>query len=890
MNKIYIALDLETTGFDPTADQVLEIAAIKFQGSKILEKFETLINPGIEIPAMVSHITGISSETVKEAPSFDQVSTDLARFIGNFPIVGHNIEFDLTFLEAKGIPVLNPQIDTLKLASILLPNLPSLSLDTISRQLKIAHQNKHRAMSDAHVCYELFQILVGKISEIPSPILTEIQELIPRCNWDLGELFLSIKSQTASSKRKPTADGQENQEDRIHLSKQLESKDDLIDLLSANSPLAKILPNYEHRPGQQKLLSKILGGIEEKFHLIAEAGTGTGKTMAYLLAAAFGKSHFGKKTIISTYTNNLQDQIINKDFPLVQKLFPEIKIAVLKGRRKYLSLSRFQELKNKASLEEHELTTIIKVLLWLNQSESGDLDELNLQNKETLLYEEICSDPEQTPSKQSPQNEDFLEKARRRAEQADIVIANHALLIQDNLSEKRILPESEILIIDEAHHLEKTVTDALTVVLSISRLYKLWDKLLDSLREIKETSLLFDPELPALLTEWEKLKAQSVNIAERIFDQIGLTIEKYARTLPGISSTVSINNAVAESPSWHAAIEQVRLMAGLLPLLNSLTSRTTNLLSQNDLTDSNLSISMDALVKFHQEGQKYLDNPAKRITWLSKGFDESLHWHFAPLSVQEVFSEKVFQGRESVILTSATLSTYGNFSYIRSELGLGEEFEEIRIPSHFSYPDQVKIILPEDLSDPRAPEYLPQCEEIIHSVVRKNGGRTLVLFTAKKDLAKVFHDLAPQLKRDGINLLGQNISGGRGKILAHFQDEPDKCAILGTNSFWEGVDLVGTTLTCVIIQKLPFDPPDDPIIFARSARFEKPFEQYTLPRAILRFKQGFGRLIRSSYDTGAVIILDSRLVQKSYGREFTGSLPEGIQIHQCTQKEVANYL
>jgi DNA polymerase-3 subunit epsilon/ATP-dependent DNA helicase DinG len=888
MSQIYIALDLETTGFDPVADQVLEIAAIKFQDNQIVEKFETLINPNIEIPSMVSHITGIFNDTIKDAPSFDQVSSNLAKFIGTYPIVGHNIEFDLNFLEAKGIPILNPQIDTLKLASILLPNLPSLSLDTISRLLKITHQNKHRAMSDAHVCFELFQILVKKIADIPAPILQEIKTLVPRSTWDLSELFLSIKSENPhrASRLKTPAEPTPP----LDLGKQLSNQEDLIDLLSANSPLSKILEHYEHRPGQQKLLSKILSAIEDNHNLIAEAGTGTGKTLAYLLSAAFSKQKSDKKSIISTYTNNLQDQIINKDFPLVQSLFPDIKIAVLKGRKKYLSLERFNQLKTKHHLEEHELTTIIKVLLWLDTTETGDLDQLSLQNKEILLYDEICSDPEHLPKKKSSQYEDFLDKARRKAETADIIIANHALLIQDNLSENHILPDAEILIVDEAHHLEKTVTDALTVVLGLTKLNKLWEKTIDQLQEIQGSNLLFDQDFTNLLEEFGKLKINSINSAEKIFDQISLTIEKFSHTPPGLPSTVNITPSITDSPSWQNTVENAKQFTTLLPELNSLSKKTIQLLNDSDIKENDAISSLQSLQKFHQETENYLNNPGKRITWISKGFDESIHWHFAPLTVQDIFSEKIFSKRQSVILTSATLSTYGNFSYIRSELGLGEDFNEIKIPSHFSYPDQVKIIIPEDLSDPRAPEYLPQCENIIDSVIRKNGGRTLVLFTAKKDLARVFHDLAPQLKTDGFSLLGQNISGGRGKIISHFQDEPEKCAILGTNSFWEGVDMVGDTLTCVVIQKLPFDPPDDPIISARSGRFEKPFEQYSLPRAILRFKQGFGRLIRSSKDTGAVIILDSRLVQKSYGREFTSSLPEGIQIHQCIQKEVANHL
>lgn len=888
MPQTYISLDLETTGFDPVADQVLEVAAIKFQGGQILEQFETLINPGIGIPPMVSHITGIFSETVKDAPSFDSISANLSKFLGNYPIVGHNIEFDLNFLEAKGIPILNKQIDTLKLASILLTDMPSLSLETISRQLGISHVNKHRAMSDAHVCFELFQILVDKIAEIPAPTLHQIQSIIPRATWDLDEIFLHVKSKVPTIPKITDTATFNLGEKSDSLS--IKSADELIDLLSANSPLAKIVNNYEHRPGQQKLVSKIINAITKNYNLIAEAGTGTGKTLAYLLAAAYGKTLLGKKTVISTYTNNLQDQILSKDFPLVKKLFPDLKIAMLKGRKKYLSMHRFHELKNKQYLDEHELTTIIKTLLWLNRTTTGDLDELNLQNKETLLYEAICSDPEHQPKTQNQQN-DFLDRARRQAEQADIIIANHALLIQDTLAESHILPEAPILIIDEAHHLEKTVTDALTVVLGINRLTKLWEQSLDTLQEIKESSLTFDTRLEQLIAELKKLKTESLHLGEALFDDIRVTIDKFANTYPGQPSIVNLNSpAINNSESWLKVVDKARQLAGLAPLLHSLTSRTNSLLLEHDLTDNLVSSLLSNLLKFHQECQDYLDQPAKRIVWVSKGFDESIHWHFAPLSVQEIFKEKIFPARQSVILTSATLSTYGNFNYIRAELGLDEQFDEIRIPSHFSYPDQVKIIIPENLSEPRAPEYLEQCSTIIESVIKRNGGRTMVLFTAKKDLSQVFHELAPKLKIEGLNLLGQNISGGRGKIISHFIHEPEKCAILGTNSFWEGVDLIGNILTCVVIQKLPFDPPDDPIIHARSLHFEKPFEQFTLPRAILRFKQGFGRLIRSSNDTGAVVILDSRLVQKSYGREFTASLPEGIKIHQCTAAEVATFL
>lgn len=886
MNHIYIALDLETTGFLPDSDQVLEIAAIKFQDHQILDRFETLINPGIPIPAMVTHITGITPEDVTNAPSFEDISQKLSSFLGNHTIIGHNIEFDLTFLEAKGIPILNQQIDTLKLASILLPHLPSLSLDTISRQLKIPHPNKHRAMADAQVCVDLFHLLKDKISDIPAPTLHEIQNLLPRATWELSDLFSSVKPRPPEVHPSPTTP-----ENPALLPHPPNSTDELLELLSSTSPLAQNIAHYEHRPGQQKLLNAITSAIQNKHHLLAEAGTGTGKTMAYLLAAAYSKHQWQQKTIISTHTNPLQDQILYKDFPLIKRIFPEVKIAMLKGRKKYLSLERFNRLKQKPQLDEHELTTIIKVLLWLDKTSTGDLDELHLQNKETLLYEEICCDPEHINSEPTSDNQkDFLSEARRKAEAADIVIANHALLIQDRLADHKILPESSLLIIDEAHHLEKTVTDAMSTALGNTRLQKLWDRFTHEIDYLINQNPQLNTAFTSTYSQIKDFRETSINMVEKSFYHMELTMEKFARTLPGIPTTLNLNKLIYESLHWQNAINSLQTNPDLLINLRKILHSTTEFFLDAKIRERNCLDHLKNIIKFHQTAQDYLNHNTDYISWLSRGFDESLHWHIAPLAIQSIINQQVFSPHQSVILTSATLSTLGNFSYIRSELGLDENFNEIIISSHFSYPDQVQIIIPEDMADPRDPTYINQCEKIIHDVIVKNGGRTLALFTAKKDLSRVFHNLAPQLKTSGISLLGQNLSGGRGKIIAHFQDEPGQCAILGTNSFWEGVDLTGDILNCVIIQKLPFDPPEDPIILARSSRFEKPFEQFSLPRAILRFKQGFGRLIRSSRDTGSVIILDSRLIQKPYGKDFISSLPTGISIHQCPQKEVAQYL
>ncbi len=886
--KTYIALDLETTGFDPAADQVIEIAAIKFQGDKIIDQFETLINPEIVIPQMVSHITGITADVVADAPKFEDIEQKLIDFIGNYPIVGHNIDFDLTFLRAKGLPINQKQFDTLELAGILLPGLPSYSLDTISRVLKIEHTDKHRAMSDTHVCFVLFNILTSKIAEISPQTLKEIQAQIEKTDWDLKELFYQAKlsSKQTSAAKQPTTE----EETPI---KSPETEIELLDLFDPNSTLSEIIPGFEPRPSQRTLTDKILYAFQNNSHLIAEAGTGTGKTFGYLLPACFWSQKHREKIIITTHTNNLQDQIVNKDFPTIQKLFPKVKIAILKGKRKYLSVLRFNHLKSKSSLEIFELIVIIKVILWLEKTETGDLDELNLQNKEMTLLDEICCGDLSVEN----HSERFLQKARSNAEKANIIIINHALLLQDALTENSILPEYKYLIVDEAHHLNKITTDALTINLTPNYFKKNLDHFESLIQEIqhKEKANLFNSsiisELEDILYQIKLIFDQIRTDSEEMFHLVSSMLSKYGNNQNEYQQVLNINIALISTDEWIAILKLLenihQAQAACDKNFNKLIS---NLNDINEELSTELIIQKKALDDIFAKCRSINQDFENKITWISKTIDENLHLQSVPINISQNLRTSLFDYKKSIILTSATLTTNHSFTYFRRELGLGEDFDELQLPSNFSYPDQVKIIIPDNLPEPRDEQYIHHCAKIIKEIILKNGGRTLILFTAKRELTRVFHMIAPDLKNQGINLLGQSISGGRGKIISQFKDEPDKSAILGTNSFWEGVDILGQDLSCVVIQKLPFDPPEDPIIKARSNQFNKPFEEFSLPRAILRFKQGFGRLIRSSKDTGSVIILDSRLVNKYYGQQFVESLPSGIHIEICSKDKTADCL
>ncbi|MGL5830554.1 MAG: helicase C-terminal domain-containing protein [Candidatus Altimarinota bacterium] len=896
MDKTYIALDLETTGFEAENDQVIEIAAIKFQGKKIIDTFETLVNPQVPIPAMVSHITGITQEHIANAPHFSAIQEKLVEFLGDHPIIGHNIDFDLSFLKAKGLPIKNKQYDTLHLAGILLPGLASYSLDTISRVLKLEHTNKHRAMSDTHVCFDLFNLLFDKIAEIPANTLQEIQSLIKKSDWHLGEIFLEAKPAKTSTKvdKKETKKTLENPFPNLKL-------DQPADFFNDAELAASLFPNYEPRPTQQQLSEDIFKSFSNQSHLIAEAPTGSGKTFAYLLAGALWNKKFQEKVVISTNTNNLQDQIFQKDFPVLEKLFPNLKIALLKGRKNYFSPARFNHIISKEKLEEHEILMAIKVILWLLKTETGDLEELNLHNKELTLLDEICCLGSQTMPSPSPKGKDqqlipeekFLTQARLNAETADILVVNHSLLIQDSISANHLLPDFHYLIIDEAHHLEKTATDALIVDLTPNRFRKILENLQELELQYSASPTLFStPEANNLPSKIRLQSDQAEYQASEFFNSTNEFLEEFGKPLNLFPLHLTLNFVHLKTTQWDSLKNQLTLLnEQIRQLLENLNLLIKNLLvnGQTDLFD--LEYYQNQLSKLSADSTSLLENIEANIVWINRTHDENLHFQKAPLEIGHELQTLLYQNKKSIIFTSATLTTNGNFNYIRHELGLTENVQELKLPSHFSYPDQVKIIIPEDLPlDPREDAYLEDCQNLINQIIQKNGGRTLVLFTSKKDLSRIFHQLAPKLKHEGFNLLAQGISGGRGKIISHFMDEPESSALMGTNSFWEGIDLVGDLLNCLIIQKLPFDPPEDPIFRARSRRFRNEFNDYSLPRAILRFKQGFGRLIRSSQDTGNTIMLDSRLVHKEYGKNFLASLPEGIQIHQCSKNQVIDLL
>ncbi len=885
--QTFVALDIETTGFNPEKDQIIEFAAIKFNQKEILDTYQTLINPDQEIPYLISHMTGIQQSDTVGSPSLEEIKEEVTKFIGTSPIVGHNIDFDVTFLIQKGLPLTNELYDTLQLSSILLPGLPSYSLDTLGRILKIEHINKHRALSDTMATYELFLLLLKKIQQIAPQTSDQIYTILDKSDWSLKKLFYELNRHKPEPEKETAKDKKDHFDYSVH---KVLSEKQFKTFFNQNGPLSQVIKDYESRPSQNTIVENIQSAFSLEHHCMIEAGTGTGKTLAYLLAAINFAKKNNTRVVISTYTKNLQDQIFNKDIPLIKEALhqidPEIDFnyTLLKGRKNYISLKRLHTFMDRPFFEDHETTFLLKIILWLTQTQSGDLEEVNLQGKEFPLKDDICCD-EYTEMHENFYDKDFLRQARQRAEASDIIIVNHALTIQDSIKESTLLPEYDYIIFDEAHHLERVTTDSLTINLSLNSYIKPYERIIRTLQQADKTTLVLN-----VSTKTEQILTRT----EIFFGLLGIFIEKYASP-DAYQSQLVIKEDSLSSLEWNKVKESAEIINDLNKQLSAELEIIMKDFSEDestkDLAKEIKNLSFEIERKTSDMYTVILSGDwQNRINWTYKTYEGLGCVKSAPLQIGETLKTLFFDTKKSVILTSATLQTDNTFNYLKKSLGLDERFNEIALPSHFSYPDQVKILIPEDLPKPMTEGYFKSCANLIKEIIIKNEGRTMVLFTAKKALTATYMEIAPELKEAGFEVLAQGISGGKGKILQHFKQEPGACALFGTDSFWEGVDIAGDLLTCIVMQKLPFDPPSDPIIFARGQLFSNSFNEYQLPRAILKFKQGFGRLIRTSKDKGSIVILDSRILQNRYGHQFLESLPSGITIEQAEASQIANLL
>jgi ATP-dependent DNA helicase DinG len=472
---IYAAIDLETTGLRAGEDEIIEVGIVTFQGGKVLDEWSTLIDPGRSLPSFITTLTGITPNMVDGSPSIHEVRGEIDERLSDYTLVGHSISFDLEFLYAQDLGITNHRLDTLTLASILLPFEGRYSLASLASSLNLTgpgEDRAHRALDDARRTAKLFFLLQDNASSLDVSILEEIVRAGRRAGWPESQFFeeaLRRAGQTAftQGRRPPKLFQAADMADlHLHPADEPESIDEetVSSLLRPGGLFSQSFTDFEHRPQQIEMLEAVTSAFNGGQHLLVEAGTGTGKSLGYLLPAVFWATTNERRVVISTNTINLQDQLLSKDIPELQRILPvEFRAAVLKGKRNYLCTRLFQQLRHSGPTSFDEMSLYARLLVWLPKSKSGDISEISLRTPgERLAWTRLNAENDVCTTDKCAVEKCPLHSARRQAEQAHILVVNHALLLADVASENRVLPEYLELIVDEAHHLEDAVTNGLS--------------------------------------------------------------------------------------------------------------------------------------------------------------------------------------------------------------------------------------------------------------------------------------------------------------------------------------------------------------------------------------------------------------------------------------------
>ena len=497
---VYVAVDLETTGLDANLDTIIEVGAVKFQGPEVLGTFQTLVNPYRDLPPFIKKLTGIVQADVDRAPPFAAIAAELEQFIGTYPVVGHNVSFDLGFLRKQGTALANDSLDTWELASILLPSNRDYSLAGLTREMVVENSRPHRALADAQATREVFLRLLDRAASLEPATSASIGYIGARARQPFARIFQTSQLETGDT-RGAISDLRRPRDDQPRAAPVATpdeapeplDEDALTSLFDQKGAFSRLFEGYERRPQQLDMVRAVCRAFNEERHLVVEAGTGVGKSIGYLLPALVYAVRNRATVVVSTNTINLQEQLLNKDIPaLVSVLEQEglieagsARAAPLKGRANYLCLQKLNALSRTEGISAEHARLVSKCLVWLEVTRQGDRAEINLAPQETAAWSHISAAEAGVCPGLKGEGHCFLRAARSRASTAHIVVVNHALLLSDLAVGGGLLPEHKHLIVDEAHRLEEEATRQLGFDLSEAALASCLDSLLRNFRAIR---------------------------------------------------------------------------------------------------------------------------------------------------------------------------------------------------------------------------------------------------------------------------------------------------------------------------------------------------------------------------------------------------------------------
>ena len=895
-DRSFAVVDLETTGTQRHAgNKIIQFGCALIEDNQIIEHISITINPERSVPREVLALTGIREASLKTAPTFDEVAPALHQLLIDKIFIAHNVNFDLPFLneafENVGLEAIDPiALDTVELAQIMLPQAASYRLKDLSTFLNIVHKHPHQADSDAIATAKIFLLLLKQIEQLPRPVLQQMVQLSRYLSRQTGEVFEQALRQKATQELPSYL--QQVGEFVLRCSR----SDDSSTIIHANDHYPISDADKRQQFGQKIKPRATQFAMMDFIHqyqdqadpnkLVIEAPTGVGKSLGYLLPLSYTLTGMNRRRlVVTTSTTVLQTQLFRQAVPLLNHLRDlNFKVALLKSASHYLDFDRLAAYLRHGAKNRGTAINEMRIIIWLTQTQTGDLDELQITNYETEFFQSINHLPTLVPSSRYYQV-DFWHKIVSDAANAQIVITNNAYLAQHI---KDFTPEQNVLVIDEAQHFAEDLTHSSHGYFSVMRLHNRLNQIIELIRSLQDN---YDAE-PALeriqpdllscqllLTETIKrthdLNDQILLLAQQNFirETVYLQTEDFLHHQTGLLR--ALNHVISNLDRYLDAVESLEATIGQEELRPNSSQKVMELIFHNNKLEqlqTHLLEAVDHLQdrEFKQYGF-YLDLD-------DDGINYELNWL---AKSHEALRQAIDKQFPLQVYTGASLAVGRDFSYFLNQLDLKpEQVHSLRLNSPFLYQEKAELLLPQETYSPseNGADYDNWIVNTILPVLKQTDRQTLILFNSLASIKNVYVRLQQVLgfKRE---VMAQGITGSNDKIAKRFRLAKD-AILLGSQSFWEGIDFPGEQLSLLIITRIPFESPKNPTTHYRSSLLKaqniSPFTADTLPKAILKLKQGFGRLIRTETDRGIVLMLDERVINSSYAAQVQQAFPEKL--------------